>query len=188
MPLRPAIDEGDGRSTDDGQNDPGRPRPPPEPSWDPRDDEGEAAVGGWLVRQWIERQVAKNPRDRETFAILLEHAQGEKTYQQIAGERGMTLTALSSRIFEFKQKYIPRYKRWRSRTMVWVMLGGAVVIAVAAIVLWLLLRRPAEIGPDPSKLPPPPPAPVPSATLSVPPPFEPAEPPRPPVRDMKPRQ
>jgi RNA polymerase sigma factor (sigma-70 family) len=187
-PMPPgARDEGGEEATDDDGREIGPPKLPTELLYDPRegDDEEEAAVDGWLVRQWIARQVANNPRDRETFEILLEYAQGEKTYEEIASERGMTSTALRSRIFEFKKKYVPRYKRWRNRALVWTFLGGVAVVA-AAIVLWLL-TRPAEIGPDPSKVPPRP-APAPSATVSAPPPFEPAEPPQPPVRDMKPRQ
>ena len=102
----------------------------PEPSYDPRaagDDEGE--VDAWLVRQWLEKQVAGDPRDEETLAILLEHAQGEKTYQAIARERGMTLPALSNRIFEFKSRYIPRYKRWRNRAVLLLVLGGVAIVA-----------------------------------------------------------
>jgi RNA polymerase sigma factor (sigma-70 family) len=180
-------DEGDDQTTHDDGSEVEPPKVPTELVSDPResDDEEEAAVDGWLVRQWIARQVENNPRDRETFDILLDYAQGQKTYEEIANERGMTSTALRSRIFEFKRRYVPRYKRWRNRALVWVFVGGAMAI-VAAILLWLLLRPP-EIGPDPSKVPPRR-APLPSATVSAPPPFEPAEPPQPPVRDMKPRQ
>jgi DNA-directed RNA polymerase specialized sigma24 family protein len=190
MPPEQRDEGGDETTHDDGSGIEA-PKVPTELLFDPResDDEEEAEVDGWLVRQWIARQVENNPRDRETFDILLEYAQGEKTYEEIASERGMTSTALRSRIFEFKRKYVPRYKRWRNRALVWVFLGGVVAVVVAAILLWLLLR-PAAIGPDPSKVPPRP-APVPSATASAPPPFEPAEPPQPPrlpARDMKPRQ
>lgn len=128
----------------------------------------------WLVRHWLAQQVANDPRDKETFEIVLEHAQGGKTYQHIAREREMTLTALSSRIFEFKCKYIPRYKKWRNRTVLLLLLGGAAVI-VAIVVLWLL-RRPDAIGPDPSWVPPSK-APAPSATASTPPRFDQALPP-----------
>jgi DNA-directed RNA polymerase specialized sigma24 family protein len=158
----------------------------PEPSYDPRvASEDDSEVDAWLVRRWLEGQVAGHPRDQETFAILLEHARGSKTYQEIARERDMTLTALSSRIFEFKGKYIPRYQRWRNRAVLLVLLGGAAVIA-AVVVLWLLLR-PAAIGPDPMWAPPPK-RPTPSATAPAPEPFEPALPTnRPAPRDGKPK-
>jgi DNA-directed RNA polymerase specialized sigma24 family protein len=148
----------------------------PEPGYDPRESaDDKSEVHGWLVRQWLEQQVADHPRDKETFEILLEHAREARTYQEIADERGMALTALSSRIYEFKYKYIPRYKRWRNRAVLLVLLGAAVIVAV--IVMWLL-RRPPEIGPDPSIAPPRMPAP--SVTASspepLPEPFTPALP------------
>ncbi len=106
-----------------------------------------------------------DPRDRgETLAIPLEHARGGKTYEQMAEERDMTLTALSSRIFEFKGKYMPRYRRWRSRMVMLLLLGG--VALVMMIVLWILRAAPADIRPAPHA--PPVAPPVPSATASTP--------------------
>jgi DNA-directed RNA polymerase specialized sigma24 family protein len=148
----------------------------PEPSSDPREsDDDQEEVHTWLVRHWLEQQVADHPRDKETFEILLEHARDARTYQEIADARGLTLPALTSRIHEFKYKYVPRYKRWRNRAILLVLLGAAVIVAV--IVMWLL-RRPPEIGPDPSIAPPRMPAP--SVTTSspepLPEPFTPALP------------
>jgi DNA-directed RNA polymerase specialized sigma24 family protein len=146
-----------------------------EPIYDPWAEDGDhTKVHAWWVRQWLEREVANHPRDRETLEILLDHARGEKTYQAIAQERGISLTALSSRIFEFKQKYIPRYRQWRNRAVLVLLLAGAAVIL--AIVVWWLLSGKPTIGPDPSVAPPRPPL-APSATASVPAPFEPALPP-----------
>jgi DNA-directed RNA polymerase specialized sigma24 family protein len=107
-----------------------------EPSYDPREGSVDdlELKGGFLFR-WLERQVAKSPTDRETFEIVLEHGLGDKTYQTIAKERGLTLTVLSSRIFEFRKKYIPRYKRERNRAVLLLLLFGA---AVVAIIVWLL--------------------------------------------------
>jgi RNA polymerase sigma factor (sigma-70 family) len=153
-----------------------RHRQAPEPSYDPRIDDA-AQRHPWLARRWLEHEVADNPRDKETFEIVFEQAQGEKTYQQIAAERGMTVTALSSRIFEFKQAYIPRYKRWRNRAIIVILLAGAAVL-LATAVLWWLLQRPDSIRPDPSTAPPRQ-LPVPSASASAPEPFEPALPTRP---------
>ncbi len=56
-------------------------------------------------------------------------------------EGATTLTALSSRIFEFKGKYMPRYRRWRSRMVMLLLLGG--VALVMMIVLWILRAAPA---------------------------------------------
>jgi DNA-directed RNA polymerase specialized sigma24 family protein len=149
-----------------GDDRPGR----PQPSYDPREDD--TKVDAWLVREWLERQVADDPRDRETLAILLEHARGGKTYGQMAEERDMTLTALSSRIFEFKGKYMPRYRRWRNRVVLLLLLGGVALVVV--IVLWIMRAAPADIRPEPYA--PPVAPPVPSATASTPEPFEPALP------------
>jgi RNA polymerase sigma factor (sigma-70 family) len=172
MPEEPAEAHWAGAESGESK----RPRRAPEPSYDPRFDDA-AELHPWLARQWLEHEVADNPQDRETFEIVFEHAQGGKTYQQIAAERGMTVTALSSRIFEFKQLYIPRYKRWRNRVIIVILLGGAAVL-LAAAVLWSLLQRPDSIRPDPSTAPPPQ-LPVPSASASAPEPFEPALPTRP---------
>jgi DNA-directed RNA polymerase specialized sigma24 family protein len=151
-------------------------------TYDPR-----SAPEGWpngegRVVRWLERKVAKSPRDRETFEILLEKAREGKTYGQIADERGMTLTALSSRIFEFKGKYLPRYKRDRDRSILLILLLGASLVAVA-VALWLLLHRPQVTPP----VMPVAPAPVPSVTASAA-PFEPAVSPPPPPQDAKPKR
>ncbi len=148
----------------------------PEASYDPRaadDDEGQ--VDAWLARQWLEKQVAGDPRDEETLAILLEHAQGGKTYQDIARARGMSLTALSTRIFEFKGRYIPRYKRWRNRAVLLLVLGGVAIVAEIVLLLWLWLApRDAGIRPDLYR----PPPIAPSATVVAPTPFDQALPTR----------
>lgn len=156
------------------------PSPVAEPSYDPRVDGDDEGMSDWLVRRWLAEQVENHPRDKETFEILLEHAREGKPYGRIAAERGMTLTALSSRIFEFKGKYQSRYRRWRDRT-VWMLLLGAValVIAVAiALSQWLRTsgsphRQEAPPAPLPS-------GPAPSATRPAPVPFSPALPPEPP--------
>jgi DNA-directed RNA polymerase specialized sigma24 family protein len=152
-----------------------------EPSYDPRSEGDDAGVSDWLVRRWLAEQVENHPRDKETFEILLEHAREGKPYGRIADERGMTLTALSSRIFEFKGKYQSRYKRWRDRTF-WILLFGAALgVLAVAIALWLWLR--ASAPPHRPEAPPPPlpSAPAPSATLPAPVPFSPALPPQPPA-------
>jgi DNA-directed RNA polymerase specialized sigma24 family protein len=123
-----------------------------EPSYDPREGSvDDLELKGRSLLQWLERQVAHSPRDRETLEILLEHGLGQKTYQTIADERGITLTVLSSRIFEFRNKYVARYKRERERTwlLLLLFLFGA---AVVAVLVWLLSahgRPPREtVGPS----------------------------------------
>jgi DNA-directed RNA polymerase specialized sigma24 family protein len=134
---------------------------------------------GRVVR-WLERKVANSPRDRETFEILLEKAREGKTYDQIAEEREMTLTALSSRIFEFKGKYLPRYKREGDRSILLLLLWGTGILVVL-VGLWLLLHR-AQVTPPVEPVGP---APVPSVTASAA-PFDPAVSPPQPTRDSKP--
>jgi hypothetical protein len=48
----------------------------------------------------------------------------------------MTLVALSSRIHDFKKKYVPRYRRERNRTVLFLLLllFGAALVALA---VWL---------------------------------------------------
>ena len=94
----------------------------------------------------------------------------------------MTLTALSSRIFEFKGKYLPRYKRERDRSILLILLLGASLVAVG-VALWLLLHR-AQITPP---VVPVGPAPVPSVTASAA-PFDPAVSPPQPPQDAKPKR
>lgn len=135
------MPEDDDADVDDGDVPLGRdPRPIAMAGYDPRTD---ATLEGRRVLRWLEKQVEASPRDRETLAIVLEHGMGKKTYQAIANERGMSLAALSSRIFEFKQKYIPRYRRERERTVLLLLLlfaGGF------GLLLWFL-TRPAR-GPE----------------------------------------
>jgi DNA-directed RNA polymerase specialized sigma24 family protein len=118
---------------------------------------------GFLIRPWLERQVQSDPRDKETLALILERAGSEKTYAKIAEEHGMTLTALSARIFQFKKKYLPHYKRDRNRVFVLLLLAGAALLVLA---WWVFLRGGAQTNQDRI---PPAPGVVPSAsTPSVP--------------------
>ena len=131
---RPDSGESESSSAD-GENE----RGVAEPSYDPREgsvDDRELESRSLL--QWLERQVVDRPLDRETPAILLEHRLGQETYQTIADERGITLTVLSSRIFEFRNKFVARYKRERERAwlLLLLFLFGAAVVAVLVWLLW----------------------------------------------------
>jgi DNA-directed RNA polymerase specialized sigma24 family protein len=101
---------------------------------------------GFLIRPWLERQVAGDARDTETLLILLEKAQSGQTYGHVAAERGMSLTALSARIFQFKKKYLPRYRRYRNRAVLLFLLGAAAV--VLALAIWILWASMEKAGPD----------------------------------------
>jgi len=148
---------------------------------DPRESEPVESEG-WLFHRWIAEATAAHPRDRETLAILLEHIRDGVPYTRIAPERGMSLPALSSRIFEFKTKYAKRYARRRNRAILWVVLGAA---AVAVIIAWWLTRRPARFGNiEPDVIPARSAAPLPSFDQALPPrpkppPFREDKPPRP---------
>jgi DNA-directed RNA polymerase specialized sigma24 family protein len=142
---------------------------------DPRTEAG-WEVDGWLIRTWLEKQVAGDDRDEELFDMLLEKAHTGMTYEALAAKYGMTLPALTSRIFRFKKKYGPRYER-EKRNAILLMLGAVAVIALA-LALWLLRGRlfHAE-GAHPPRA-------VPTAPATVPPSHDPGEdvahpPPRP---------
>jgi DNA-directed RNA polymerase specialized sigma24 family protein len=149
---------------------------------DPR--EGEPVESeAWLVHRWLAEATAAHPRDRETLAILLEHFRDGVPYTRIAATRGISLSALSSRIFEFKTKYAKRVARRRDRAILWFVLGAA---AVAVVVAWWLTRRPAalpKIEPDRSVDPARSAAPLPSFDQALPP-----RPTPPPFREDKPRR
>ncbi len=126
----------------DGEADPpfgGGPRPVAEPSYDPREASVDSLdLEGTFLFRWLEGQVANHALDRETFEMVLEHGREEKTYQRIADERGISLTVLSSRIFEFKKKYVPRYKRAKERAVLLILLFGVVIVALG---IWLFSRN-----------------------------------------------
>jgi DNA-directed RNA polymerase specialized sigma24 family protein len=103
---------------------------------------------------WLQREVARDPFDRETLEIQVERQRDGKTYQQIADERGVPLTSLSGRIFQFKTKYGPRY-RARKRRGLYAFLITATAV-VLAILLWYAQHQPERVAHPP----PPPPRPA----------------------------
>jgi hypothetical protein len=74
--------------------------------------------------------------------------------EDIAREHGIGVSALKKRIERLKDKYEKRYRQWRKRFMVMLMLfGGAAVIALAILVWWLLQPRAPTaipIAPEPT--------------------------------------
>jgi DNA-directed RNA polymerase specialized sigma24 family protein len=144
-------------------------------TFDPNDPSDDPELEAQTKLDWLRDEVAGDVRDHETLDMILEHYVGKKTYAHIAEARELPLTAVSWRIFAFKTKYIPRYKRWRRQRallLIFFALGVAALVAVLASVFWPRARR-EPIGPDPAP-PPAPPSQMPTRTLA--PPFEPALP------------
>jgi DNA-directed RNA polymerase specialized sigma24 family protein len=114
----------------------------------------------WMIARWLARQVKNNPREQELFDILKDKARLGVTYAQIAEKYGMTLTALSSRIFQLKKKYGPRRRRYLASLGLLVLF---VFVALVALAYELLRPRRAApldtIGPEP----------LPTVTASTPP-------------------
>jgi AraC-like DNA-binding protein len=154
-------------------------------SFDPEADDFRAE--GILLTRWMRSAVAGDPQDRETFAMMEEWVRSqeedeqEKTYEDIAREHEISVSALYKRIERLKTKYEKRYRQWRKRFMVMLMLLGGTLVIVLAIVVWWLLQPRA-----PTALPiAPEPVPSASATPVVLPPLDDnkniAEPPNPPT-------
>jgi RNA polymerase sigma factor (sigma-70 family) len=101
---------------------------------DPWADDDDDFTAGAMA--WLHSAVASDGQDRETLAMLLERYRDGKTYAQIAEERGLPLSTVSSRVFLFKAKYGPRYRRHRATRFAVVV---AVLAAVALTIFWTLL-------------------------------------------------
>lgn len=148
---------------------------------------------GWLLRRWMRDEVAADPRDRETWAIMEELADADDdeglSYKKLAAKHGMTEAQLYKRVERLREKYRRRYERWRNGMfLAFLRWGAAIVVGGVAIawILWWLLRPdpPSRIERDPDEL-----QPAPSASASAEPPFEPAlptQPPAPPRPDKPP--
>jgi DNA-directed RNA polymerase specialized sigma24 family protein len=155
-----------------------------DPSVDPR--QQTLKVQGFLARRYLDEQTANNPRERLTLEIMLEHFEEDKTYEQIASERELSIDAVNKRVARFESKYADRYEKYRNGVVMLMLLGGAAVVVVAYVVYALFFRAPKlePIGPEP-----PPPAPSASAydprldiaeppapSVPTPPPFQPGPP------------
>jgi DNA-directed RNA polymerase specialized sigma24 family protein len=125
------------------------------------------SVDGWMI-PWLEKEVAGDDRDEELFDMLLEKTRTGMTYEELATKHGMTIAALTSRLFRFKKKYGPRYERAKRNAILLLLLGGVSAIALA-LVVWLLLGRLFRTEPPHGAVPSASPAFVP-----VPPPHDPA--------------
>jgi len=137
---------------------------------------------GWLLRRWMRQQVASDPRDRETWAIMEELAEADDglglSYKRLAEQHGMTEAQLYKRMERLREKYRRRYERWRNGMVMALLKWGAAAVVAGAVIAWVVWKLlqptpPAVIGPDPEF------RPVPSASASAEPPFEPALPTQP---------
>ena len=90
---------------------------------------------GWLVSTWLAQAVAADPRDQETFELLLYKATTGKTNAEVAVDHGMTAPAFANRVLRFKRKYGPRYQR-RRRALGLAILTGAITLALLAWLFW----------------------------------------------------
>jgi DNA-directed RNA polymerase specialized sigma24 family protein len=123
---------------------------PPEPADAPAGaDEFDTAP--WMVSQWLEKRVANHPGDKRTFDLIVQKARENKTYEQLAAERGETVTALKNRVHELKKKYLPLRRRHEERRDAYLFLlrfGRQLlyVAAAAALILFALLYS-LRLGP-----------------------------------------
>lgn len=124
---------------------------------------------GWRLRRWMRQEVASDPRDRETWAILEELADAEDdeklSYKKLADRHGMTEAQLYKRVERFREKYRRRYEQWRSRAVLVLLRWGAVAVAAGVVIAWVvskllspappprILREPDELRPAPSTMP-----------------------------------
>ncbi len=147
-----------------------------DPAVDPRGD-GTETLGQW-ARRFLQQEVSGHPTDEQTLAWILAVMDGETTYRQIAEAEGIRERTLNQRVLAFKKKYVPRWKKRRNTMIVLLVLFG-LGVAILAIVVWSLLRKPAQkledIRPEPLA---PPPASASAAPLAPPDDgiFRPAEP------------
>jgi hypothetical protein len=126
----------------------------------------------WMIKPWLEKETENDPADRELLDILCYKARSKKPYNVVAAERGMTPAQLSSRIYNFKMKYLPALhkRKERERTLLLLLLiGGLAVVAIAALVFLLLLpwldaRKPPMPPIAPTSVPVLVPAPAPEPT------------------------
>jgi DNA-directed RNA polymerase specialized sigma24 family protein len=112
----------------------------------------ELDVEGRMASRWLQAQVKGNARDEETLEILVEYQSTDKTYAQIAKERGKSASEVAKQVFHFKEKYTPRYNRFRERAFLLLLLGGAALVAIAYLV-WRLLHPASETRPLPALTP-----------------------------------
>lgn len=145
MPVAPEARDEAGQPVED----PGDAVVDIDPSVDPEDVDLRAE--GMLFRRWMKSAVADDAHDRQTYAAMEAWADADEdagaTYATVAAAHGMTDAAFKKRVQRLREKYAPRYERWRNRTIVLLLLGGVALV----LLVWALLHRrappPVPVGP-----------------------------------------
>lgn len=102
------------------------------------------------IGQWLAPLVADHPRDQETYELLIYKSRTGKGHEQIAEEHAMTTAALKNRIYKFKLKYEPQWRRHKTRRQRFFVFLFLLGLGVAALVAYLLGRpQRVPIGPNP---------------------------------------
>ena len=138
-------------------------------SHDPRAED--ARVEGLLIRRFLAHAVRGNARDEETYGWMIAWSDDEKGYEEIAREAGVNRNTVHSRVHDFKEKYLPEYRRWRDRMLVFLILGAIAAVVIALLVSRARHPRVEDIRPAPDV-----PLLAPSASGSGEPPVPPAPP------------
>ncbi len=110
-------------------------------------------VQGFLIRGFLADQTENDARERETFEIMLEHVEEDKTYEQIAQERKLSIDAVNKRVARFENKYADKYEKYRNGVFMLMALGAAVVI-LAATIVWGIARSGPKVVPSVAEPPP----------------------------------
>jgi DNA-directed RNA polymerase specialized sigma24 family protein len=98
---------------------------------------GPFAPPSWLLTDWLRPRVAGDPREQETYELLVYKANTGKTHAQVALDHGMSEGALKSRIHALKTKYEPEWRRRQRMVLMLLLFGAALAIVVLAWLLWL---------------------------------------------------
>jgi hypothetical protein len=123
---------------------------PPEPADAPeRPDEAEAEP--WMISTWLEKRVTHHESDRRTYDLLMQKAREEKTYEELAAERGETVTALKNRSTSSRRSTCPCGAATRSAAT-WsssscASAGPCSSNAAAAAAILLAFLYSARVGP-----------------------------------------
>lgn len=162
MPKRPTRQDEVGRHVRDEEAD-------RDASTNPRAEN--PRIEGVLMRRYLKQAVEGNERDEQTLHWMLENNDEEVPYEAIAERTGIPLGTVHWRVHDFKERYFPKYTRWRNNGALLLLL-----LLLGAVVFWAT-RPPAARKLEPIQ-----PAPefrwtAPSASASTAPP-EPGPPPR----------
>lgn len=120
-----------------------------DPARDPEAEDGR--LEGMLLRRFLAHAVKGNARDEETYGWMIAWSDDDKGYAEIARDAKVNRNTVHGRVHEFKEKYLPEYKRWRNRMLLLVLLGAVLAVAVYVALRAASPRRPKveDIRPAP---------------------------------------